>query len=99
MKFEEQKETLDLVEKYNNLDHKIIKENLFKIVKREKIKRMDIINDLNFQKEKVGGWFNRANPNVPTLQDALRLAIMYGFNIEDLVDVKHFERYGNGGNN
>lgn len=88
MNYIQQRETLELIQMYNKAENKkIIKRNLIDVFNKYKISKQDIITDLQEHPEKIGGWRNRANENyIPTLEDALRLSIKYGFSMNDLLD-------------
>jgi len=80
-----QSEVLNLLQKYNNTPRQIIKQNLKETRTKHKFKNMHIVNQLNFKKNKVNGWFNKSNPVVPTFEDALILAETFKFDITELI--------------
>lgn len=86
----QQREILEIMNKYNTMSRKVITENLFHVKAKGKFRRSDIIIDLGFEKEKVAGWYNRKNPCVPLFEDALRLSVTYGFDIVELVNERNF---------
>ena len=80
-----QKEFLDIINEYNNADRKNIKINLSTVSKRKGIKNKQIIEETKYTPSKVNSWFALSSPNVPTFEDALMLAVRYGFDIKELV--------------
>jgi len=80
-----QVELLNLMQKYNSTDRQIIKTNLQEVKKLYNFGNVDIVNDLGHKSELVKSWFNKANPNIPIFEDALRLAVHYGFDIIELI--------------
>lgn len=80
-----QSELLELMQKYNTTDRLIIKTNLQEIKKTYNFGNADIVNDLDVKEEKIKGWFNKANKTIPLFEDALRLAVRYGFDISELI--------------
>ena len=81
-----QLELLSLMQKYNSTDRLIIKTNLQEIKKTYNFGNADIINDFGYNLEKIKGWFNKANKTIPMFEDALKLAVHYGFDIEELMN-------------
>lgn len=41
--------------------------------------------ELNMAKSKVDSWTTMSMPNIPTFYDAMRMAVHFGFNIEELI--------------
>jgi len=80
-----QSELLNIMQKYNSTDRLIVKTNLQEIKKMYNFGNADIVNDLNLKEERIKGWFNKANPTIPIFEDALRLAVHYGFDIMELI--------------
>lgn len=80
-----QDEFLKIMQKYNSMDRKAITINLSTIYKKIGIKSKDIIEDFNFSSYKVHSWTAISSPNIPTFEDALLLAIRYGFDIKELI--------------
>ena len=80
-----QSELLNIMQKYNSTDRQIIKTNLQEIKKTHNFGNVDIVKDLGHKEEKVKSWFNKANPTIPIFEDALRLAVNYGFDIMELI--------------
>ena len=80
-----QKEFLDIMERYNTMNRKIIKTNLVKIYKTYGFKNQDIRKDLNLGKAKVDSWTTMSMTNIPTFYDALRMAVQYNFDIKELI--------------
>jgi len=80
-----QSELLNIMQKYNSTDRQIIKTNLQEIKKVYNFGNVDIVNDLGHKSELVKSWFNKANPNIPIFEDALRLAVHYDFDITELI--------------
>lgn len=90
----EQKEALRIMEKYNAMSRRVIKENLCRLKIKDKIKTNDIIIDLGIEKSKAYSWFNPSSNNIPTLIDIFRLVTMYGIDIYDVIDEtvnRHYE--------
>jgi len=80
-----QSELLNIMQKYNSTDRRIIKINLQEVKKTYNFGNVDIVNDLGNKQELVKSWFNKANPNIPIFEDALRLAVHYDFDIMELI--------------
>lgn len=80
-----QDEMLKLIERYNSIDRKDLTINLSTIYKVHGFKNKDIIRDFGYTTYKVNSWSAMSSPNVPTFEDALKLAVKYGFSIEDLL--------------
>jgi hypothetical protein len=80
-----QKEFLEIMEKYNSIDRKIIKANLVKIYKTYGFKNQNIRTELDMAKSKVDSWTTMSMPNIPTFYDAMRMAVHFNFNIEELL--------------
>jgi len=80
-----QSELLNIMQKYNSTDRQIIKTNLQEVKKTYNFGNVDIVNDLGNKQELVKSWFNKANPNIPIFEDALRLAVHYDFDIMELI--------------
>lgn len=80
-----QKEFLNIMERYNTMNRKIIKSNLVKIYKTYGFKNQDIRRDLDLGKAKVDSWTTMSMTNIPTFYDALRMAVQYNFDIAELI--------------
>ena len=80
-----QQEFLQIINAYNNFNRENIKINLIAAFKRRKIKNKQIANDTGFSMSKVNSWFTLSSNNIPTFEDALMLAVMYEFNVEELI--------------
>lgn len=80
-----QKELLEIMEKYNSVDRKIIKANLVKVYKTYGFKNQNIRTELDMAKSKVDSWTTMSMPNIPTFYDALRIAVHFGFSVEELI--------------
>ncbi|MBQ8029892.1 MAG: hypothetical protein IJ262_10870 [Clostridia bacterium] len=84
MKYSE-KEILGLIERYNSMNRKNITINLSTVYKTHGFKNKDIIRDFGYTPYKVNSWSALSSPNVPTFEDAIRLAVKYSFSIEELL--------------
>lgn len=80
-----QEEMLKLIEKYNSIDRRDLTINLSMIYKIYGFKNKDIIKDFGYTSYKVNSWSAMSSPNVPTFEDALKLAVKYGFSVEELL--------------
>lgn len=80
-----QTEFLEIIQKYNNMDRRTITINLSTISKRVGIKNKQVIEDTQYNAHKVNSWFALSSPNVPTFEDALWLAVLYDFDIKELI--------------
>ncbi len=80
-----QEEILKLIERYNSIDRKVLTINLSMIYKIYGFKNKDVIRDFGYTTFKVNSWSAMSSPNVPTFEDALKLAVKYGFSIEELL--------------
>jgi len=86
-----QLELLDIMQRYNSIDRQTIKNNLQIVKEVHRFQNADIVNDFGYKEEKLKGWFNRSNPVVPIFEDALRMAVHYGFDIIELIGKKEGE--------
>lgn len=80
----EQVEILSLLNDYNNADRKVIKENLKKVMRSYKFKSADIM-DLGYNKYNVYSWTNSRANNIPMFDQALHLAVHFGFDVRELL--------------
>lgn len=80
-----QKELLDIIKTYNNMDRRLITINLSTIFKKNGIKNKKVIQDTKYSSYKVNSWFALSSPNIPTFEDALMLAVKYNFDIKELI--------------
>lgn len=80
-----QKEFLDIVQKYNAMNRRMITINLSTICKILGIKNKRVIEDTQYNAHKVNSWFALSSPNIPTFEDALLLAVLYDFDIKELI--------------
>jgi hypothetical protein len=80
-----QEEFLEIMRKYNNMDRRIITINLSTISKKLRIKNKQVIEDTQYNAHKVNSWFALSSPNIPTFEDALWLAVLYNFDIKELI--------------
>lgn len=80
-----QKELLDIIKTYNNMDRRLITINLSIIFKKNGIKNKKVIQDTKYSSYKVNSWFALSSPNIPTFEDALMLAVKYNFDIKELI--------------
>lgn len=81
-----QDELLQIIKAYNSTDKQTIKKNLQILKVKYNFKNADIIADLGHKVEKVRGWFSMTNQYIPTFEDALGLAVHYGFDIAELTE-------------
>lgn len=80
-----QQEFLEIIKQYNNADRKCITINLSIIFKKNGIKNKQIMEDTKYTASKVNSWLAMSSPNTPTFEDALMLAVMYNFDIKELI--------------
>lgn len=80
-----QQQILELIEKYNSIDRKRLTVNLSTVYRIYGFKNKDIMKDFGYTSYKVNSWSAMSSPNVPTFEDALRLAEKYGFSVEELL--------------
>lgn len=81
-----QEQLLEVIQTYNNTDRQTIKKNLKILRIKYNFSNADITAELGHKPEKVRGWFSVSNPYVPTFEDALSLAVKYGFDIKEMFD-------------
>ena len=81
-----QKEFLSIIDEYNKADRRDITMNLSIILKRKGIKNKQVIEDTKYTPYKVNSWFAISSLNVPTFEDALMLAVLYDFDIKELIE-------------
>lgn len=86
-----QEKLLKLINSYESMGRKIIKQNVKKALTRRNIKLVDVCKDLNMAWNKVKHWTYMDSPNIPTLKDALRLAEFYYFSISELIAIPESE--------
>lgn len=79
-----QEEILSLIINYNNTDRTIIKDNLKRIMSNHNIKPADIMS-LGYATNNVYSWTSKASPNIPMFDQALTVAVSFGFDIEELL--------------
>lgn len=80
-----QQEFLDIINRYNNADRKVIKFNLLMIFKKKQIKNKQVMEETEYTPYKVNSWFAFSSPNIPIFEDALMLAVKYDFDIQELI--------------
>lgn len=80
-----QAEFLEIMQRYNSIDRKIITINLATVYKKFGLKNKTIIEDTGYSSYKVNSWTALSSPNIPTFEDALMLAVKYNFDIIDLI--------------
>ena len=83
-----QAELLQLMETYNSTDRQLIKQNLKAIKRKYNFDNIQIEKQLGYKPEKLKGWFNRANPTIPTFEDVLKVAVQFGFDIQEVLSVE-----------
>lgn len=79
-----QGEILQLINTYNNTDRAVIKANLKRLMVEYGIKPGDIIS-LGFKANNVYAWTNQASYNIPMFEQALKIAVQYGFNVKEFL--------------
>lgn len=79
-----QKEMLELIEQYNSTDRKIIKNNLKRVMKKYKFRPKDIMQ-LGISKSNVYTWGNVSTDNIPMIDQSLKIAITFGFDVRELL--------------
>lgn len=80
-----QKDFLEIISRYNNMNRKDIKVNLLMVFKKKGIKNKQIMEETEYTSSKVNSWFAFSSNNIPTFEDALMLAVKYDFDIQDLI--------------
>ena len=80
-----QEEFLEIIQRYNNTDRKTITINLIMIYRKLGIKNKTVIEETGYSNYKVNSWTALSSPNIPMFEDALLLAVKYGFDIQDLI--------------
>ena len=79
-----QAEFLQLIQRYNSVDRKIIKTNLKRIMNIQGIKPADIIA-LGYNSRNVYAWTNKSTKNIPLFGQALNIAVHFDFNITEFL--------------
>lgn len=79
-----QAEFLQLIQRYNSVDRKIIKANLKHIMDIYGIKPADIIA-LGYSSYNVYAWTNRSTSNIPLFEQALNIAVKFNFRITEFI--------------
>ena len=59
-------EVLELINSYENTDRKIIKNNLKRVMKENKLKLRDIV-ELGYNRHNAASWTNSATNNIPNV--------------------------------
>jgi len=84
---QDQAEFFNLMNRYNNVDRKIIKANLKRLMKEKEIKPNDIM--LLFTKDftinNVYAWTNKAANNIPLFDQAFNIATKFNFSVEEFL--------------
>lgn len=83
-----QNEILELIKQYDvkNPDiRKDIKQNYIRILKKYDIQPKDIMK-LGYARNNTYSWSTKVAPNVPMLDQALTIACVFGFSIEEFLE-------------
>lgn len=83
-----QTEFLGIINQYNNSDRQIIKNNYRRILKEHNIKPADIVVKIGYMGPNVYSWSAKAAPNIPMFNQALAIAVNFGFSIEEFLNYK-----------
>lgn len=81
-----QEEILSLIINYNSTDRTIIKDNLKRIMANRNIKPADIMS-LGYATNNVYSWTSKTSPNIPMFDQALSIAVNFGFDVEELLKI------------
>lgn len=84
IKLQTQREFLELINQYNSTDRKILKGNLKRILVEQGIKPKQII-ELNYSSPNVYSWLAPTAPNIPMFDQALHLAVEFGFDVQEFL--------------
>ena len=79
-----QAEILKLINQYNAVDRKTIKQNLKRILTEQGITRKDII-ELGFASPNVYAWTGNVANNIPMFPQALTIACTFGFDVQEFI--------------
>ena len=79
-----QAEFLQLMQRYNSTDRKVIKANLKRIMHIYGIKPADIIS-LGYSPRNVYAWTNRSTKNIPLFEQALYISTIFNFSIKEFL--------------
>ena len=80
-----QAEMLELIQTYNNMDRKIIKNNLKRIQNELGIETKQII-ELGYASPNVYAWKAPTTNNIPMLDQALHLAVEFQFDVKEFFE-------------
>lgn len=83
-----QNEILELIKQYDvkNPDiRKNIKQNYIRILKKYDVQPKDIMK-LGYARNNTYSWSTKVAPNVPMLDQALTIACVFGFSIEEFLE-------------
>lgn len=83
-----QNEILELIKQYDvkNPDiRKDIKQNYIRILKKYNIQPKDIMK-LGYARNNTYSWSTKVAPNVPMLDQALTIACVFGFDVQEFLE-------------
>ena len=80
----EQVKILSLLNDYNNTDRKTIKDNLKRVMHQHNFKSAEVM-DLGYNKYNVYSWTNIRANNIPMFDQALNIAVHFGFDVKELL--------------
>jgi hypothetical protein len=83
-KLQSQREFLNLINQYNSTDRKILKQNLKRILTEYRIKPKQII-ELGYKSPNVYAWLAPTAPNIPLFTQALHLACVFDFDVQEFL--------------
>lgn len=83
-KLKTQREFLGLINQYNSLDRKVIKQNYKRILREFDIQPKEVM-ELGFAKNNVYAWSTCSSPNIPMFDQALTIAVAFHFSIEEFL--------------
>jgi hypothetical protein len=79
-----QEKLLELIQQYNSTDRTIIRKNLKMLMIKKDFTIEDMVN-MGYNKNTVYSWTKPSQSNIPMIEDALKLAIQFNFDITDLL--------------
>lgn len=81
-----QREMLELINQYNSTDRATIKKNLKKVMNQYNFKSAEVM-DLGYNKYNVYSWTNSRANNIPMFDQALHMAVHFGFDVRELLKI------------
>lgn len=79
-----QQEFLSIIDQYNTIDRKTIKQNLKRILTEQDIKPRQII-ELGYSSPNVYSWLAPTANNIPMFDQSLHIAVEFDFDVKEFI--------------